>query len=126
MRADSQISDDHTLRRLDRLADLLDSHYRIPATGFTIGLDGVIGLIPVVGDLATTALSLYIVAESARYDLPKFRLFHMGWNVAVDGVIGSIPVFGDLFDIGWKANRKNLDLLRRELRNRREREMRAQ
>lgn len=119
MPCDSQSPDEQTLQRLDRLADLLDSRYRIPGIGIRIGLDGLIGLIPGIGDLATTVLSLYIVTESARFDLPKTRLLHMGWNVAVDGVIGTVPLFGDLFDIGWKANRKNLDLLRRSLQRRR-------
>lgn len=110
--------DERLLHRLDRMANLLDARFRIPGTRWRIGLDGLLGLIPGVGDIATTALSLGIVGAAARYDLPRSRLLRMGWNVAVDLVIGTIPVIGDLFDIGWKANRKNIDLLRGTLRQR--------
>lgn len=113
-------ADERALERLDRMAHLLDARLRIPGTGWRIGIDGLVGLIPGIGDLATTVLSLYIIGEAARHGLPRTRLLRMGWNVAVDTVIGTIPVVGDLFDIGWKANRRNVDLLRDTLQRRRD------
>ena len=77
-----------------------------------VGLDSIIGLIPGIGDAAAAALSLYIVAEAGRCGAPRGRILRMLANVAVDTVLGTIPIAGDLFDFGFKANRRNVDLLR--------------
>lgn len=114
-----QNNDDQNLEKLAKMANLLDSRYRIPGTNRHIGLDGLIGLIPGVGDITTTAFSLYIVVQAAQYGIPKTRILHMLWNVGIDTVIGSIPLVGDLFDIGWKANIKNIDILRSALNHKR-------
>lgn len=100
-----------TLRRLSRLAYLLDDRYRIPGTNVRFGLDSIVGLVPGIGDLATAAVSGYIVLEGRRLGVPKRVLMKMAGNIAVDAAVGAIPLVGDLVDIHWKANRKNLHLL---------------
>lgn len=101
--------------RLKLLAYWLDDRFAIPGTRWRIGLDGLAGLVPGVGDLITTAVSAYIVSEAHRLGVPRTVLLRMAWNVAVDTVVGAIPAVGDVFDVGWKANRKNLALLLRHL-----------
>ena len=100
-------------RSLEQLAFLMDGLLRVPGTGWRIGLDAIVGLIPGVGDFATTAVSLYILAAGVRYRVPKVTLLRMGANIAVDYLLGSIPFVGDLFDAAWKSNQMNVELLRR-------------
>jgi hypothetical protein len=97
--------------RLSRLAWLLDSSIPIPGTRFTIGLDAVIGFIPVLGDLIGVLLSSYILSEAARVGAPRIVLMRMAFNVGIEGVVGSIPFLGDAFDVAWKANQRNVKLL---------------
>lgn len=97
---------------LDRLAWLLDSSIRLPG-GFRIGIDGLIGLIPGLGDAAGALLGLYIVLRASAFDVPRAVLARMLLNVGIETVIGAIPVFGDLFDFAFKANQRNVALLRR-------------
>jgi Domain of unknown function (DUF4112) len=104
-------ADPRSIERLRQLAYLLDDRFRIPGTGYRIGLDGLIGLVPGVGDAVTTLLALYIVHEARRLGLPLTKLGRMGLNVGVDAVLGAVPLLGDLFDVAWKANRRNLALL---------------
>ncbi|HEY0838145.1 MAG TPA: DUF4112 domain-containing protein [Azospirillum sp.] len=103
------------LERLRRLAWWLDSRWTIPGTPIRIGLDGIASLLPVVGDTATAIVSAYIVTEAARYGVPKSLLLRMGGNVFLDWLVGSIPVAGTIFDVAFKANRKNINLLHRHL-----------
>lgn len=98
-------------QRLRRLAWLLDSSIGLPGTRFRIGLDGLIGLIPGIGDAIGALLSSYILAEAARLNAPKTVILHMGFNVLVDTLLGIIPVLGDFFDMAWKANQRNIKLL---------------
>jgi hypothetical protein len=98
------------LRRIRRLAQLLDQSIVLP-NGYRIGLDPLIGLIPVVGDFAGAAFSLYIVYESARLGIPKRILLRMCGNVLMELLVGEIPVLGDIFDAVWKANMRNLRLI---------------
>ena len=98
-----------------RLADWLDARFRIPGTNWRFGLDGLIGLAPGIGDTLTTLASLYLVAEAWRLGVGKRTLARMIANVAIDSVIGAVPVAGDLFDFVWKANRRNIALLERDL-----------
>ena len=112
----SVVSRARTLRRLERLARLLDSAFAIPGTRFRFGLDGVIGLAPGVGDAVGIALSSYIVMEAWRMGVPPQILMRMIANIVVDGAIGAVPIAGDLFDFVWKANRRNIDLLLRHSR----------
>lgn len=96
------------LARLQKTAYWLDDRFTIPGTNIRIGLDGLVGLIPAVGDTATTAVSGWIVLEAWRLGMPKRELAAMGANVGIDWVIGLVPLVGDIFDIGFKANRRNI------------------
>lgn len=97
--------------RLRKLAWLLDSSIPIPGTRFRIGIDGLIGLIPGLGDAIGALVSSYILAEAARLNAPKTVILRMGLNVLVDTLLGMIPVLGDFFDLAWKANLRNVRLL---------------
>ncbi|HEV2859437.1 MAG TPA: DUF4112 domain-containing protein [Pyrinomonadaceae bacterium] len=97
---------------LEQLSNWMDGLFRVPGTGWRFGLDALVGLVPGVGDIATTAVSFYILAAGVRYRVPKVTLARMAANVAVDYLAGSVPFVGDLFDAAWKSNRKNVDLLR--------------
>ncbi len=105
------------LDSLEALAWLLDSSIPVPGTGFRIGLDSLIGLVPVIGDLIGAALSAYILAMAARLGVPRVTLLRMGFNIGLDAVGGMVPLAGDLFDMAWKANRRNVALLRAHLEN---------
>jgi Domain of unknown function (DUF4112) len=100
--------------RLKRLAWLLDSAIPLPG-GYRIGLDGLIGLVPGLGDVVATLLSSYIVVEAARLHVPASVLLRMGLNVALELIIGAVPVAGDLFDFAFKANERNVRLLEASL-----------
>ncbi len=101
------------LERLRRLGYLLDNSIPIPGTGFRIGLETIVGLVPGVGDLVGGGFSLYIILQAARMGVPASLLARMGWNLLVDVVVGAVPFLGDLFDAGFKANLRNLALLER-------------
>ncbi|OYD24999.1 DUF4112 domain-containing protein [Oceanimonas baumannii] len=103
-----------TRAKLDRLAWLLDSAIRLPG-GLRIGLDGMMGLIPGVGDLAGALFSSYILLQAARMKVPVSVLARMAFNILLELVIGSIPVLGDLFDFFFKANRRNVRLMEKYL-----------
>lgn len=101
--------------KVDRLARLLDRAVGIPGTNIRFGLDSVLGLIPGMGDVATGALSLYIILEAARLGVPRATLVRMLGNVAVDVAGGSVPLLGDIFDVAWKSNTRNVELLQRHV-----------
>jgi len=103
--------------RMRLVARVLDDSVRIPGTGFRIGLDPLLGLLPVAGDAVSGALSLYIVAESARLGVPYSTLLRMLAHIAIDVTGGSVPVVGDLFDAVWKANTRNVSLALDDLRD---------
>ena len=101
------------LARLEALAKLLDVAFILPGTNIRYGIDGLIGLIPVVGDIITTAISLWLVREARALGAPWHITARMLANVAVDGVVGIVPVAGDAFDVMFRANVRNVRLLRR-------------
>jgi hypothetical protein len=103
------------LRRCRRAATLLDEAVRVPGTRFRVGIDAVVGLLPVAGDVITAVLSLYIVAEAYRLGAPAGVLLRMALNLVLDLAVGSVPLVGDLFDAVWKANSRNLSLLENHL-----------
>jgi hypothetical protein len=103
------------IARIDRLATLLDTRFAIPFTKIRFGADSLIGLAPGVGDAITTALALYIVYEAHRLGAPKTLLARMLGNVAIDGAVGIVPVAGDVFDVMFRANRRNVRILREHL-----------
>lgn len=100
-------------QHLERLSWLMDDVFRIPVIGWRVGLDALLGLIPGVGDTATTVASLYILTSAVRYRVPKITLLRMGFNLGIDYALGSLPLVGDFFDAWWKSNQKNVELLRR-------------
>jgi len=104
------------LRRIRRLAWLVDAAFVIPGTRFRFGLNSLIGLAPGAGDAVLGLLSAYIIYEAAQLGLPRAVLLQMVGNVVIEVVGGSIPIIGDLFDVALKANIRNLRLLERHLR----------
>lgn len=106
-------SREEALARLDRLARLMDSAFVIPGTNIRFGADSVVGLIPGVGDLVTAGMACFIIMEANRMGAPKHLIARMIANVAIDGVAGSVPVIGDIFDLAFRANLRNMKLLRR-------------
>lgn len=104
------------IRRLERLAGLLDDRFRVPGTRWRFGFDSLIGLVPGIGDAAGAVLSLYIIVEAARLGVPKRKLARMLAHTGIDAVVGTVPIVGDLFDAGYKANRRNVSLAMDHLR----------
>ncbi|MEO1465439.1 MAG: DUF4112 domain-containing protein, partial [Cyanobacteria bacterium J06633_1] len=103
------------LSRLRRLSKLLDNAISIPGTKISFGLDPLIGLLPGGGDTLTGGIAAYIVVEAARMGIPRDILWKMVGNILIDSCAGTVPVVGDLFDLGWKANVKNIELLEKHL-----------
>jgi hypothetical protein len=102
-------------RTLHGLEILLDEAFRIPGTGIRFGIDGIIGLVPGLGDVLAGLLSLIIPLAAWIRGVPYVTLARMAANLGIGVLVGSIPIFGDIFDIAWKANRRNYRLLRRHL-----------
>ncbi|MBD3242312.1 MAG: DUF4112 domain-containing protein [Chitinivibrionales bacterium] len=94
---------------------MMDDALRVPGTRWRVGLDGLIGLIPGLGDTVGAAVSSIIVVHAAMHGVPLWILGRMVLNVAVEWAVGLIPLMGDLFDFAWKANTKNIRLLLRYL-----------
>ena len=99
------------LNGVRRLAKLMDAQFSIPGTGYRFGLDGIIGLIPGAGDLATFAVSGYMLVIMAQNGASGYVLARMALNILLDAAIGSIPLLGDVFDFAFKANTRNLRLM---------------
>ena len=99
------------LIRLKRFATWLDDLIPIPGTDQRIGLDGIIGFIPIVGDVFTSVTALYILRVAWKLGVPKTAFMRMMWNVGTDFVLGSVPLVGDVYDIYLKSNVKNVRLL---------------
>lgn len=104
-----------SLERLDQLARLLDSAVKIPGTDVRIGVDALIGLVPVFGDLASKAISAYLIMEARKLGASRWLIARMAANTTLDAVVGSVPVLGDAFDLMYRANEKNMALLRRHI-----------
>jgi hypothetical protein len=104
-----------SVARLEALAHLLDSAFLIPGTNQRVGLDAILGLVPFIGDLVSTALSSYIIWEARQLGLPRWKIARMIGNVAIDTTIGAIPLIGDMFDVVFRANRMNMKIIRSHL-----------
>jgi hypothetical protein len=104
-------TEETALAQLRGLTRVLDSAITIPGTGIRVGLDPVIGLLPVVGDWIGAGLSGWIIVQGARLGVSRATLMRMAGNLAVDLVAGSVPVLGDIFDLGFRANERNLALI---------------
>jgi hypothetical protein len=100
---------------LDLLSRVLDSWFRIPGTSIRFGLDGLIGLVPGIGDILTGLASCIIILAAWARGVPYVTVARMLVNLALDVIIGTVPLLGDIFDIAWKANRRNYALLTRHL-----------
>ncbi len=103
------------IRKLRRLSKVLDSALTIPGTKFSFGLDPILGLLPGGGDAISSSISVYIVVEAARMGMPREVLGKMVGNILLDFFAGTVPIVGDLFDVGWKSNIKNIELLEKHL-----------
>jgi hypothetical protein len=101
------------LERLDALASLMDSAIVIPGTNIRFGADSIVGLIPGIGDAVTAGVGCLIILEARRMGAPTHVVARMIGNIAVDGLVGTIPVVGDLFDLAFRANLRNMRLLRK-------------
>lgn len=104
------------LEWLDTVSDLLDTRYRIPGTNIRFGADFLIGLVPGIGDTITFGIAGLLVVTMARKGASGMVLFKMIGNIVLDAVVGAIPLVGDLFDLGYKANRRNLRLMEEHYR----------
>jgi uncharacterized protein DUF4112 len=98
---------------LDDLARWMDDVFRIPVVGARFGLDALLGLVPGLGDTATSLVAFYMLVAAVRRGVPKVTIARMALNVALDYLVGTLPFVGDAFDLWWKANRRNLELMRR-------------
>jgi hypothetical protein len=107
------------LRRIEKLAHLFDAQFSIPGTKIRFGWDGLIGLIPAVGDTLTLLPQFYLLIEALRLKLGKRTILKMLLNIGIDWLIGLIPVLGDLFDVAFKSNLRNARLVSRAIRRKR-------
>ena len=103
------------LKRIKRITWAVDGAFRIPGTRFRFGLNSLLGLTPGAGDALLAAVSLYIVNEARKLGLPREAVGRMLLNVGIETVAGSVPVLGDLFDMGFKANLRNVALIEEHL-----------
>ncbi len=101
--------------RVTAMEHLLERSFTIPGVNYPVGLDALVGLIPVVGDIVTAAMGGYIVWEARNLGLPKWKLARMGANVLFDVALGAIPVVGDAADLLYRSNTRNLKILLRHL-----------
>lgn len=102
-------------RRLETLEHLLERSFVVPGTQYRFGLDGIVGLVPVVGDLVTTAIGAYLVWEARNLGLPKWKLWRMAGNVGFDTLLGAVPLVGDAADFLFRSNTRNLRIVKRHL-----------
>lgn len=107
-----QIPQKQDFRHIEWISKLMDSQFTIPGTNFRFGLDGIIGLIPGAGDISTFAISAYLLSVMAKNGASGFVMARMVLNVVIDAIFGMIPILGDIFDIAFKANMRNLKLMR--------------
>jgi len=98
--------------RIDMLATLFDTALVIPGTGIRFGIEALLRLIPGFGDFAASALSFYLLYEATRLGVPRLLIVRMLANVVIEWGIGTVPVAGDVFDVFFRANRRNVALLR--------------
>jgi hypothetical protein len=99
------------LEALRRVSQLLDSAFLVPGTNYRIGLDPIMGLVPVIGDLISPLFTVGIIWQARDLGVPRVVQLRMIFNVAIDVLVGMFPVVGDLFDFAWKANDMNMALL---------------
>lgn len=108
--------DPHSVRRrVEAMEMVLERSFVIPGINRPVGLDALVGLVPVVGDVIGMAMGAYIVWEARNLDMPKWKLLRMTANVVFDSVVGAVPVAGDLFDFLFRSNTRNLRIVKKHL-----------
>ena len=109
-------TDAHSVRqRVEALEKLLEGVFVIPGINRRVGLDAIVGLLPVAGDAITAAMGLYLVWEARNLGMPKWQLWRMAGHVGVDTLLGAVPLAGDLFDLLYRSNTRNLKIIKRHL-----------
>jgi hypothetical protein len=102
-------------RRLEAMEAVLERAFVVPGINRPIGLDAILGLVPVLGDIVTTAMGAWLVWEGRNLGMSKFQLARMTANIGIDTAVGAIPVVGDLFDFAFRSNSRNLRIIKRYL-----------
>lgn len=101
--------------RVEAMEKILERAFVIPGINRPVGLDAIVGLVPVVGDIATALMGAYIVWEARNLGMSKMQLTRMAANIGIDTALGAIPLAGDLFDFFWRSNTRNLRIIRKHL-----------
>ncbi len=102
-------------QRVEAMEQILERSFVLPGINRPVGLDAIVGLVPVLGDVVTAAMGLYIVWEARNLDMPKWKIWRMAGNVLFDSAVGAVPVAGDLFDFLFRSNSRNLKIIRKHL-----------
>lgn len=102
-------------QRIEAMEMVLERSFTIPGINRAVGLDSIVGLVPILGDVLTAAMGTYIVWEARNLGLPKWKLARMAANIAFDTALGAIPVAGDLFDLLYRSNSRNLKIVKKHL-----------
>jgi hypothetical protein len=110
---DNSFNQDPELARLEALSKLMDNQFRIPGSNLRFGLDGIIGLIPYMGDMAGFIASGFLMRIMVKKGASPLLMARMLFNYILDAIAGTVPLFGDLFDFGFKANKRNITLLKK-------------
>lgn len=109
-------TDPHSVRqRVEALERLLEGLFEVPVLGRKVGLDAIVGLIPVAGDVIAAAMGLYLVWEARNLGMSRWQLWRMAGNVGIDSLVGAVPLAGDLFDFIYRSNTRNLKIIRKHL-----------
>lgn len=110
---DTAFNQDPELARLEALSKLMDNQFRIPGTNLRFGLDGIIGMVPYMGDMAGFVVSGVLMRTMVKKGAGPWLMLRILFNYILDAVVGIVPLLGDLFDFGFKANRRNVDMLKK-------------
>ena len=102
-------------KRIETLELLLERSFTLPGINRPVGLDAIVGLVPVVGDVVTAVMGAYIIWEARNLGMPKWKLWRMMGNLGVDTALGAIPLVGDAFDFLFRSNTRNLRIIRKHL-----------
>ncbi len=102
-------------RRVEAMEALLERVWTVPGLNRKVGLDFIVGLVPVIGDLVAAALGSYLIWEARNLGMSKFQLARMAANIGIDTAIGAVPLIGDTFDFFYRSNSRNLRIIQRHL-----------